>query len=77
MPTARSDIVGHSRGVKPTREYSQAELNLFALYREDRAAYRPRKCQPGCGMCWVEHGPPAIAKVGECQGCGGRPREVR
>lgn len=60
------------------REFSQAELELFAAYRENRARAAPPECKGGPD-CWVEVGPPAIrAKRSHlCVGCQGEPRSLR
>jgi hypothetical protein len=51
------------------RVYTQAELALFAQYRDARAAYRPTACI-GAEPCWCEQGPPAMRACCQCTGCG-------
>ncbi len=57
------------------RAYSDDERILFAQYREQRAALKPKECI-GMGQCWVRLGPPCYLRVmgtlGDCAGCGGR-----
>lgn len=52
--------------------YSEAQLELFAAYRERRAALRPRQCNDG-PQCWVRDGPVAWSSRtnGCCLGCKG------
>lgn len=53
-------------------EYSEADLALFARFREQRALCRPLACNGGA-LCWVERGPPAIHRYGTCRGCNRQP----
>ena len=60
--------------VRFDRDYSDAELALFARYREQRAALKPKECTSG-DRCWVRFGPPYYrprGPLGDCAGCGGR-----
>ena len=54
------------------RVYTEAELALFAQYREKRAAYRPDRCHMAPD-CWVEKGPPSLrpsSGIPRCSSCG-------
>lgn len=64
-----------------TREYSAAELALFAEYVSVRHAFEPSECRGG-KKCWVQEGPPACqVRSGTvdacCVGCGGSIRVGR
>ena len=50
------------------RDWTVAELDLHARYREVRALVRPKGCFGGLN-CWVNDGPPAVDAHG-CLGCG-------
>jgi hypothetical protein len=50
------------------RDYSDAELALFASYTEERAAVMPDQCTGG-DQCWVKRGPPAFSSDGVCGEC--------
>ncbi len=53
--------------------YTEAELALFARYREHRAAIRPLVCNGDPALCWVEQGPSGITMASSkslCRGCG-------
>jgi hypothetical protein len=56
------------------RDYSPAELEMFADYVRYRAAHKPPQCTEG-EHCWVRCGPPSYRIVGghngycvECKG---------
>jgi hypothetical protein len=60
----------HKHG--PAKPYTEAEITLFAEFREHRAPLTPRECNQG-EVCWVAAGPPAIDSHSMCLGCGGIP----
>ena len=66
----------HPEGRQPGRligPYSEAQLALFAQYRDKRVPYRPAKCK-GSGKCWVELGPLGLSSAGLCLECRQAPR---
>jgi len=61
---------------RTARQYDPAELEHFASYRQERAAFRPRRCKGG-ERCWVTYGPPVINSSGVCTGCRSKPMAYR
>lgn len=60
--------------IGPRRSYTDADLELFARYRDARLLRKPAACVGG-DNCWIEKGPPAY-RDGNNEGrvgCGGRP----
>ena len=62
------------------RRYTQAELALFAAYRDARAQVPPDACiyagpdealrnPQGQAGCWVDEGPPALTTHGNAARC--------
>lgn len=56
------------------RDYSDAEVALFARYTAQRASHQPSPCTRG-PQCWVLHGPPCYrthnGPGGRCIECDG------
>ena len=58
------------------RHFTADDYALFAAYRPRRALGEPAKCNHDPEHCWVECGPPAIARSGQCHACGAYPRTL-
>jgi hypothetical protein len=58
------------------RHFTADDYALFAAYRPRRALVEPAKCNHDPEHCWVECGPPAITRSGQCRACGAYPRAL-
>jgi hypothetical protein len=59
-----------------TRSERHFTADDYAAYRPRRALVEPAKCNHDPEHCWVERGPPAIARSGQCHACGAYTRTL-